>query len=119
MLSHGKVDRSSFFMAGPKAAKLQQTSGPKSPRKIIIQVLEKYIRLVAFTYTSPKVDMTASKLVPRKEKIGSQGFDKYFQNNLSYLVIKLVITVSIRVFFFIEIFFIFFFLSIYWLRAEC
>ena len=34
-------------------------------------VLEKYVRLVAFTYTSPKVDMTASKLSPRKEKSGS------------------------------------------------
>ena len=34
-------------------------------------VLEKYVRLVAFTYTSPKVDMTASKLFPRKEKSGS------------------------------------------------
>ena len=34
-------------------------------------VLEKYVRLVAVTYTSPKVGMTASKLCPRKEKIGS------------------------------------------------
>ena len=34
-------------------------------------VLEKYVRLVSFTYTSPKVDMTASKLFPRKEKSGS------------------------------------------------
>ena len=45
--------------------------GPKSPRKIIVRVLEKYVRLVALTYTSPKVDVAASKLVPRKEKIGS------------------------------------------------
>ena len=52
-------------------ANLQLTSGPKSPRKIIIRVLEKYVRLVALTYTSPKVDVAASKLVPRKEKIGS------------------------------------------------
>ena len=58
-------------MAGPKSANLQHTSGPKSPRKIIIQVLEKYVCLVAFTYTSPKVDVAASKLVPRKKKIGS------------------------------------------------
>ena len=71
MLSNGKLDRSFFFMAGPKSANLQHTSGPKSPRKIIIGVLEKYVPLVAFTYTSPKVDVAAIKLVPRKEKIGS------------------------------------------------
>ena len=61
LVFHGRAER----------AKLQQTSGPKLPRKIVIQVLEKYVRLVAFTYTSPKVDMTASKLFPRKEKRGS------------------------------------------------
>ena len=44
---------------------------PKSPRKIIIRVLEKYVRLVAITATSPKVVVAASKLVPRKEKVGS------------------------------------------------
>ena len=71
VLSHGKLDRSFFFMTGPKSANLQHTSGPKSPRKIIIRVLEKYVRLVALTYTFPKVDVVASKLVPRKEKIGS------------------------------------------------
>ena len=62
VLSHGKLDHIFFFMAGPKCANLQDTSGPKSPRKIIIRVLEKYVRLVALTYTSP------SKLVPRKER---------------------------------------------------
>ena len=59
-----------FFHGRAESAKLQQTSRPKSPRKIVT-VLEKYVRLVAFTYTSPKVDMTASKLFPRKEKSGS------------------------------------------------
>ena len=39
-------------------------------------VLEKYVRLVAFTYTSPKVNVVASKLGPRKEKIGSYGLKK-------------------------------------------
>ena len=68
VLSHGKFDRCFFFMAGPKSANLQHISGPKSPRKIIIRVLEKYVRLVALTYTSPKVDVAASKLVPRKER---------------------------------------------------
>ena len=71
VISHGKLDRSFFFMAGPKSANLQHTSGPKLPRKIIIRVLEKYVRLVALTYASPKADVAASKLVPRKEKIGS------------------------------------------------
>ena len=46
---------------------------PKSPRKIIIQVLEKYVRLVAVTCTSPKVGVATSKLVPRKEKWGPRG----------------------------------------------
>ena len=46
---------------------------PKSPRKIIIQVLEKYVRLVAVTSTSPKVGVSASKLVPRKEKWSPRG----------------------------------------------
>ena len=35
------------------------------------EFLEKYVRLVAITSTSPKVGVAASKLVPRKEKIGS------------------------------------------------
>ena len=68
MLSHRKLDRSFFFMAGPKSANLQHTSGLKSPRKIIVRVLEKYVCLVAFTFTSPKLDVDASKLVPRKER---------------------------------------------------
>ena len=46
---------------------------PKSPRKIIIRVLEKYVRLVSVTCTSPKVGVAASKLVPRKEKWGPRG----------------------------------------------
>ena len=70
VLCHGKLDLSLFFHGRAESAKLQQTSRPKSPRKIVT-VLEKYVRLVAFTYTSPKVDMTASKLFPRKEKSGS------------------------------------------------
>ena len=46
---------------------------PKSPRKVIIRVLEKYVCLVAVTSTSPKVGVVASKLVPRKEKWGPRG----------------------------------------------
>ena len=58
-------------MVGPKSAKLQQTSEAEIAKvKIIIRVLEKYVRLVAVTCTSPKVGVAASKLVPRKEKCG-------------------------------------------------
>ena len=35
------------------------------------RVLGKYVRLVTITSTSPKVGVAASKLVPRKERIGS------------------------------------------------
>ena len=94
VLSHGKLDCSFFSMAGPKSANLQHTSGPKSPRKIVFRVLEKYVRLVAPTYASPKVNVAPSKLVPRKERLGPRGL-KDFQNILSFLVIILVITVSI------------------------
>ena len=45
---------------------------PKSPRKIIIRVLEKYVGLVAVTTcTFPKVGV--SKLFPRKEKWSPRG----------------------------------------------
>ena len=81
-------------MAGPKSANLQHTSGPKSPRKIIIRVLEKYVRLVALTHTSPKVDVAASKLVPRKEKMGSWGFTKISKTTYhSYLLYWLLLLV--------------------------
>ena len=46
---------------------------PKSPRKLIIRILEKYVRLVAVTCTSLKVGVAASKLVPRKEEWGPRG----------------------------------------------
>ena len=85
VLSHGKLDRSFFFMAGPtESANLQHTSGPKSPRKIIYRVLEKYVRLVAPTYASPKVNVAASKLIPRKERLGSRGL-KRFPKHLIFL----------------------------------
>ena len=60
-------------MAGPKSANFLHTSGQKSPRKIIVRVLEKYVRLVALTYASPKVNVTTNKLVPRKERLGPRG----------------------------------------------
>ena len=50
---------------------------PKSPRKIIIRVLEKYVRLVAITGTSPKAVVAASKLVPRKERLGPRGLKRF------------------------------------------
>ena len=84
VLSHGKLDRSFFFMAGPKSANLQHTSGPKSPRKIIYRVKEKYVRLVTPTYASPKVNVAASKLIPRKERLGPRGL-KRFPKHLIFL----------------------------------
>ena len=77
MLSHGKLDRSFVFMAGPKSANFLHTSGLKSPWKIIVRVLEKYFHLVALTYASPKVNVTASKLVPRKERLGPRGLKRF------------------------------------------
>ena len=50
---------------------------PKSPRKIVIWVLEKYVRLVAITATSPKAAVAASKLVPRKERLGPRGLERF------------------------------------------
>ena len=53
--------------------------------------------LLAITSTSPKVGVTASKLVPRKEKM-VLGVSKLFQINLVLLDIRLVISVSIDTF---------------------
>ena len=77
VLSHVKLDRRCFFIAGPKSVNLQHTSGLKSPKKIIVQVLEKYVCLVAPTYASPKVDVAASKLVPRKERLGPRDLKRF------------------------------------------
>ena len=102
-------------MAGSKSANFLHTSGPKSPRKIIVKVLEKHVRLVTLTYASPKVNVTASKLVPRKERLGPRGL-KRSPNNLSFIVIVLVSTVSVRNFcvcFFVFIFFVCFFFSFF------
>ena len=82
---------------------------PKSPRKIIIRVLEKYVRLVAVTCTSPKVGVAASKLVPRKEKIGSKGLKEFLKELITLSYCWLVLLVS-------NIFFVFF--CIFWLRGR-
>ena len=71
MLSHGKLERSFFFMAGPKGADLQHTSVAEIAEENNYRVLEKYVRLVAITFTSPKAGVDVSKLVPEKEKVGS------------------------------------------------
>ena len=71
VLSHRKLDLSFFFMAGPKSANLQQTSEAEIAKENNYQVLEKYVRLVAITSTSTKAVVAASKLVPRREKVGS------------------------------------------------
>ena len=46
----------------------------------------------------PNVGVTASKLVPRKEKLGSYGASKLFQINSTFLDVRLVIGVSIDIF---------------------
>ena len=71
VLSHRKLDLSFFFMAGPKSANLQQTSEAEIAEENNYRVLEKYVRLVAITSTSPKAVVAASKLIARKEKVGS------------------------------------------------
>ena len=76
MLSHGKLDLNFFFMAGPKSAKLHQTSEAEIAEENNYRVLEKYVRLVAVTCTSPKVGVVASKLVSRREKWGPRGFER-------------------------------------------
>ena len=69
VLSHRKLDLSFFFMAGRKVLTYSRHLRPKSPRKIITEFLEKYVRLVAITSTSPKAVVAARKLVPRKVKV--------------------------------------------------
>ena len=63
--------------------------------------------LVAIISTSPKVGVTASKLVPRKEKNGIPGVSNLFQINLTFLDARLVISVSMDIF---SVFLFFYFL---------
>ena len=54
--------------------------------------------------------MTASKVVPRKEKMGSLGIiSKLFQIDLAFLDVRLVIGVSIDIFlvYFLNAYFVF------------
>ena len=55
-------------MAGPKSANLHHTSVAEIAEENNYRVLEKYVRLVAITFTSPKAGVAASKLVPKKER---------------------------------------------------
>ena len=71
VLTHRKLDLSFFFMAGPKSANLKHTSVAEIAEENSYRVVEKYVRLVAITSTSPKAGVAASKLVPRKETVGS------------------------------------------------
>ena len=66
MLTHGKLDLSFFFMAGPKSANVQHTSVAQIAKENNYRVLEKYVRLVAITSTSQKAGVAASKLVLKK-----------------------------------------------------
>ena len=74
--SHRDLGLGFFFMAGPRSAAYSKHLWPKSPRKIVIRVLERYVRLVAITATSPKAVVAAGKLVPGEGRIGSWGFKK-------------------------------------------
>ena len=53
---------------------------------------------MAITSTSPKVAVTASKLVPRKEKYWILGVSKLFKSNLTFLNVRLVIGDSTDIF---------------------
>ena len=71
-----------------------------------------FVCLVAITSASPKVGVTASKLVPIREKMGFQGVSKLFQINLAFLDVRSVIDVSINILFgfsFLRFFFVFLF----------
>ena len=41
--------------------------------------------LVVITFTFPKVSVTASKRVPRREKLGSLGFQRYTESAQRFL----------------------------------
>ena len=68
-------------MIRPWLLKIQHGKPCHTFANLDVQVLEKCFRLVAFTYTSPKVDMTGSKLVPRKggQIIGELFLASYFK----------------------------------------
>ena len=93
MLSHGKLDLDFFFMAGPRSAKLQHTSEAEIAEENNYRVLEKYVRLVAVTCTSPKVGVAASKLVSRREKWGPRGLKGFPKQliTLSYYWLVLLV----------------------------
>ena len=59
--------------------------------------------------------MTASKLVPRKEKLGSYGLSKLFQISSTFLDVRLVIGVSIDIFL---LFCCFFYNTVVWLNVS-
>ena len=71
VLCHGKLDLSLFCSWQGRKCYVTADIEAEIAEENSYTVLEKYVCLVAFTYTSPKVDMTASKLSPRKEKSGS------------------------------------------------
>ena len=93
MLSHGKLDLDFFFMAGPKGAKLQHTPEAEIAEENNYRVLEKYVRLVVVTCTSPNVGVAASKLVPRIEKWGPRGLKGFPKQliTLSYYWLVLLV----------------------------
>ena len=89
-------------------------------RNIIHEFWIKNVCLVPITSTSPKVDVTANKLVPRIEKWSPRG-SKLFQINLTFLDVRLVISVSIAIFLVFLFFYVFFvcFFKYYCYGIEC
>ena len=76
--------------------------------------------LVAITYTSPKVSVTANKRVPRKKKRVLRVSNlKYVSNQLTLPRISLVSNIRVYVYFCFDILILFLFFSMYknWLRG--
>ena len=66
----------------PSSTEMCSHQRPKLPKKYQLRGLEKIFCLIAITSASPKVGVTASKLVPTKERWGPRGF-KIISNRLS------------------------------------
>ena len=67
--------------------------------------------LVAITYTSPKVSVTASKRVPRKKRGSPRGFKfEMCQINLTILRVRMVSNIRVYIFFVLIFYFSFVFI---------
>ena len=66
-----------FSWQGRKVRTYCTHRGQNRRGKLINRVLEKHVRLVALSYASPKVNVTANILVPRKERLGPTGMKRF------------------------------------------